>query len=90
MKLPTFAVISMSAVLITSPAFAHEESIPIKYTCDGDDISPPLQWTDPPARVTLQGDDRCEVQDRLRAVERGAQPGRVADIRIDELDIWRE
>ena len=34
---------------LTSAAFAHEESIPGKYTCDGEDISPPLQWSDPPA-----------------------------------------
>jgi len=34
---------------LTSPVFAPGESIPAKYTCDGDDISPPLAWTDPPA-----------------------------------------
>jgi Raf kinase inhibitor-like YbhB/YbcL family protein len=33
---------------ITSEAFDHEAAIPEKYTCDGDDISPPLAWTDPP------------------------------------------
>jgi Raf kinase inhibitor-like YbhB/YbcL family protein len=33
---------------LTSPAFAAGESIPRKYTCDGEDISPPLQWSDPP------------------------------------------
>lgn len=27
---------------ITSPAFAHEDMIPTKYTCDGEDINPPL------------------------------------------------
>ena len=36
---------------ITSPAFAHGEPIPVEYTCDGDDISPPLQWTEPPANT---------------------------------------
>jgi Raf kinase inhibitor-like YbhB/YbcL family protein len=34
---------------LTSPVFAPGESIPTRYTCDGDDISPPLEWTDPPA-----------------------------------------
>lgn len=34
---------------LTSTAFAHEEAIPPRYTCDGDDISPPLAWGDPPA-----------------------------------------
>ena len=32
----------------TSTAFNNEERIPTKYTCDGQDISPPLQWSDPP------------------------------------------
>jgi Raf kinase inhibitor-like YbhB/YbcL family protein len=31
-------------IKITSPAFENEGLIPAKYTCDGDDISPPLQW----------------------------------------------
>jgi len=34
---------------LTSAAFAAGESIPPKYTCDGQDISPPLEWSDPPA-----------------------------------------
>jgi len=29
---------------LTSPAFNHGEIIPLKYTCSGKDISPPLQW----------------------------------------------
>jgi Raf kinase inhibitor-like YbhB/YbcL family protein len=33
---------------ITSPAFAHQAAIPIRYTCDGEDLSPPLEWSDPP------------------------------------------
>ena len=33
---------------ITSPAFANEVAIPSKYSCDGQNISPPLQWSDPP------------------------------------------
>lgn len=33
---------------ITSSAFAHETSIPVKYSCDGENVSPPLAWTDPP------------------------------------------
>jgi Raf kinase inhibitor-like YbhB/YbcL family protein len=33
---------------LTSTAFAEGEPIPLKYTCDGEDISPPLQWRDPP------------------------------------------
>ncbi len=33
---------------LTSTAFANGDPIPMKYTCDDQDISPPLQWTDPP------------------------------------------
>jgi Raf kinase inhibitor-like YbhB/YbcL family protein len=33
---------------LTSTAFAPGEPIPTKYSCDGEDISPPLQWSDPP------------------------------------------
>jgi Raf kinase inhibitor-like YbhB/YbcL family protein len=33
---------------IRSSAFGHGEEIPNKYTCNGDDTSPPLEWGDPP------------------------------------------
>jgi Raf kinase inhibitor-like YbhB/YbcL family protein len=29
---------------LTSPAFNDEEAIPVEYTCDGEDISPDLDW----------------------------------------------
>ena len=28
----------------TSPAFKEGETIPVKYTCDGENVSPPLTW----------------------------------------------
>ncbi|WP_238523614.1 YbhB/YbcL family Raf kinase inhibitor-like protein [Acidilobus saccharovorans] len=31
-----------------SEAFKEGEVIPVKYTCDGEDISPPLSWSSPP------------------------------------------
>lgn len=34
---------------LTSILIVHEQPIPVRYTCDGEDISPPLDWTDPPA-----------------------------------------
>lgn len=34
---------------ITSPAFRHEGEIPIEYTCEGEDVSPQLQWSGAPA-----------------------------------------
>ncbi|MBN1486813.1 MAG: YbhB/YbcL family Raf kinase inhibitor-like protein [Anaerolineae bacterium] len=33
---------------LTSDAFVPKAAIPGKYTCDGDDISPPLAWGEPP------------------------------------------
>jgi len=40
---------SMGELKISSPAFAHNGSIPAKYTCDGADVSPPLVIGDIPA-----------------------------------------
>jgi Raf kinase inhibitor-like YbhB/YbcL family protein len=36
---------------LTSPAFHDGAEIPTKYTCEGLDISPPLEWTDVPPRT---------------------------------------
>ncbi|MGM5487627.1 MAG: YbhB/YbcL family Raf kinase inhibitor-like protein [Nanobdellota archaeon] len=33
---------------ITSPAFQHNQSIPTKYACDGDDVNPPLNIVETP------------------------------------------
>jgi Raf kinase inhibitor-like YbhB/YbcL family protein len=35
-------------IKITSSAFLEGGMIPKRYTCDGEDISPPLKWTSPP------------------------------------------
>ena len=34
---------------LQSPAFAPGGDIPVKHTCDGQDLSPPLRWSTPPA-----------------------------------------
>jgi hypothetical protein len=39
------------AIKITSAAFEEGGMIPRKYTCDGDDVSPPLAWTGVPAEA---------------------------------------
>lgn len=39
----------VDAMKLESPAFKHNESIPIEYTCEGEDVSPPLRWSEPPA-----------------------------------------
>jgi len=38
-----------AVVTVTSSAFADGQRIPTKYTCDGDDTSPPLAWSGAPA-----------------------------------------
>ena len=35
--------IEFNELIITSPAFEHKGSIPSKYTCDGENVNPPLQ-----------------------------------------------
>jgi len=35
-------------VELISPAFKDGGTIPSKYTCDGDDVSPPLEWSNVP------------------------------------------
>jgi len=39
------------AFTLTSSAFAEGETIPKKYTCDGDDTSPELAWNGAPAET---------------------------------------
>ncbi len=39
---------------ITSPAFKAHGEIPARYTCDGEDVSPPLNWSGiPPGTKSL-------------------------------------
>lgn len=33
------------SLILTSSAFAHEGTIPIRYTCKGEDLSPALSWS---------------------------------------------
>lgn len=42
------------SMILTSPAFGNEESIPDLYTCAGSDLSPPLAWSGiPPGAKSL-------------------------------------
>jgi Raf kinase inhibitor-like YbhB/YbcL family protein len=34
---------------VTSTAFAEGAMVPTRFTCEGEDTSPPLAWSDPPA-----------------------------------------
>jgi Raf kinase inhibitor-like YbhB/YbcL family protein len=38
----------MSSFAVNSPAFSEGSTIPKKYTLDGENISPPVKWVDPP------------------------------------------
>lgn len=37
------------ALSVSSSVFQEGESIPTKYSCEGQDISPPIKWEAPPA-----------------------------------------
>ncbi len=39
------------AMQISSSAFSHEQKIPTRFTCDGQDISPPLSWQQVPSET---------------------------------------
>jgi len=36
------------ALTVSSPAFREGDKIPGKYTCEGEDVSPELNWSEPP------------------------------------------
>ncbi|HZD73938.1 MAG TPA: YbhB/YbcL family Raf kinase inhibitor-like protein [Actinomycetota bacterium] len=49
-----------STMTVTSSAFQSGAPIPARYTCKGDNVSPPLRWTAPPsgtAELALVVDD---------------------------------
>lgn len=37
-----------AAFVLTSPAFHNGDRIPVRYTCEGANVSPALRWTAPP------------------------------------------
>ncbi len=43
------AVQATELLTLTSPAFAEGEPIPARFTCDGTDASPPLDWNGVPS-----------------------------------------
>jgi phosphatidylethanolamine-binding protein (PEBP) family uncharacterized protein len=38
----------MAALALESSVFEYSRAIPSRYTCDGDDVSPPLRWANVP------------------------------------------
>jgi Raf kinase inhibitor-like YbhB/YbcL family protein len=52
MGLGAYSVLGEPAKLaVTSPAFEAGQTIPVKYTCQGEDVSPPLHWEGAPAKT---------------------------------------
>ncbi len=47
--IPATATMETANLEITSPAFKNGEAIPSIYSCDGNNTSPALTWTEPPA-----------------------------------------
>ena len=43
----SFSTVAIALELNTD-AFKSGEDIPVQYTCDGEDLSPPLRWRNPP------------------------------------------
>src|SRR5689334_4920515 len=51
---PSEAAVSTAPFALTSSAFAAGGAIPARFTCDGDDVSPPLAWNGaPPGTASL-------------------------------------
>lgn len=80
---------------LMSSAFTSGDTIPNKYTCDGENISPPLSWTGVPedtAALVLVVDDPdapngvfthwvlYNMAPDRRALDEGISPGNVGDV----------
>ncbi len=71
---------------LTSPAFAHESRMPPRFTADGEGVSPPLVWSEPPAGTThmvliVEDADAPTPQPLVHAIVWGneADAGRLAE-----------
>ena len=42
---------STAQIQLTSTAFAYGDKIPVRFTCEGDDVSPPLRWAGVPVET---------------------------------------
>lgn len=84
---------SMTTFTLSSSAFVHEGMLPSKYTCDGEDMSPPLSWSGVPEgtrSLALTMDDpdaprgtwdhwvAFNISPTLHGVEEGTEPSGVA------------
>ncbi|WP_283137805.1 YbhB/YbcL family Raf kinase inhibitor-like protein [Rhizohabitans arisaemae] len=51
-KPPASSAPATASITVTSSAFAAGADIPVKYSCKGENISPPLQWSGVPKEAT--------------------------------------
>ena len=61
---------------LRSASFAHEASIPAKFTCQGDDVSPALSWSGAPdgtRSFALVVDDPERLGEIIRRLMEGAE-----------------
>jgi len=83
---------------IESNSFKHEGFIPSKYTCDGEDVSPHLKWSEIPAETksfALICDDPdapvgtwvhwlvCDIPANVREIKEGEIPKGAKQVRND-------
>jgi Raf kinase inhibitor-like YbhB/YbcL family protein len=41
-----------AGLALSSPVLTNGHPMPVRFTCSGDDVSPPLRWTAPPQGTT--------------------------------------
>ena len=90
----------VAALDLTSPAFADGARLPVRFTADGEGVSPPLTWGAPPfgtahLALLVEDADAPTPQPLVHAVvwELGAEAGRLAEGAIaadgDGTDVGR-
>jgi phosphatidylethanolamine-binding protein (PEBP) family uncharacterized protein len=53
---------------LVSSAFADGAAVPRRFTCDGENLSPPLQWSDAPTVLSCSGHGPHHYHFRLLAL----------------------
>ncbi len=71
-KPPAYGTVqsAIGTIVLSSPAFRPGGAMPVRYTCDGAGVSPPLAWRNVPAdtaellllAIDLDGGDRDAIQ----------------------------
>ena len=57
-------------MIVMSPSFVHDGEIPARYSCDDQDVSPPLGWAGIPAdarSLALIVDDPARIEGEIHA-----------------------